>query len=172
MNNLKEFIFFHLQNFYTQDWLILGCSFLIFIFFILLIILLLRFASLCVLLIIICIFTDIAFFYYAKDLVDKKYRNREFVVLKDYKMMYSDNLYILYKLSNNSKHNFSICKLNYTINTPSKNYLEKIKKIFKPFKSETIIIKDLKKNEYVEKELIIKNIKINNYKLSYNSVCY
>lgn len=172
MNNLKEFIFFHLQNFYTQDWLILGCSFLIFIFFILLIILFLRFASFCVLLIIICIFIDIAFFYYAKDVVDKKYRNREFVVLKDYKMMYSDNLYILYKISNKSKSNFSICKLRFSVNTLSKNYLEKMKKIFKPLKSETIIIKNLKKNEYIEKELIIKNMKIKKYKLSYDSVCY
>lgn len=171
MQSLKENLSFYLANFYAQDFILLGLCFLIFIIILIVSIFLRRFATFSLMLIIFGVIFEFAFYYYGNQYIIENYRPNKIEFVKNYKLLYSDNIYINFKLHNLSNRDFKTCKVVFKLQKPSKNHLEFIKNSLKPLKVIKITIKDIESQKFETAELLIPS-KVKKYKIYPNITCF
>ncbi|MBT0880384.1 MULTISPECIES: DUF2393 family protein [unclassified Campylobacter] len=155
MQKLLDTIHFYLANFYAQDLILLGLCFLFFIVILILAIFLRKLPTFSIFLIIVGIILEFVLFFIGENYINATYRPAELEIIKNDKLIFSDNIYLDFKLHNKSQRDFKICKIKFNIKKISKNNLELIKNTLKPLKTTEIILKDIPKNSYEKSYLLI-----------------
>lgn len=171
MQKILETISFYLANFYAQDLILLGLCFLFFIIILILAIFLRRFPAFSLFLIIIGIIFEFILFFMGENYINATYRPAELEFMKNEKLLFSNNIFLDFKLHNKSQRDFKICKIKFYIKKPSKNQLELIKNTLKPLKTTEIILKDIAANSY-EKSFLIVPSNVKKYTLSTTITCF
>lgn len=171
MQKILDSFSFYLNNFYAQDLILLGLCFLFFIIILILAIFLRRFPSFALFLIILGIVGEIALFIVGENYINETYRKARLELLKNEKLVFTNNIYIEYKLHNESKRDFSVCELNFIVKKPSKNKLELIKNTLKPIKNIKVNLKDIYANSY-EKSFLLIPTSVEKYKLDVKITCF
>ncbi|ULO00989.1 DUF2393 domain-containing protein [Campylobacter sp. RM5004] len=155
MQKILDSISFYLANFYAQDLILLGLCFLFFIIILILAIFLRRFPVFSLFLIIFGIIGEFVLFFMGENYINMTYRPAELEFIKNEKLLFSDNIFLDFKLHNKSQKDFKICKIKFSIKKPSKNNFVLIKNTLKPIKTIEIVLKDIPANSYEKSFLII-----------------
>lgn len=171
MQKILDSFSFYLNNFYAQDLMLLGLCFLFFIIILILAIFLRIFPSFALFLIILGIVGEIVLFVMGENYINETYRKTRLELLKNEKLLFTNNIYVEYKLYNESKIDFSVCELKFIIKQPSKNKLELLKNTLKPIKTINVKLKNIYANSY-EKSFLLIPTSVEKYKLDVNITCF